>query len=978
MKPFVIAVVVSHDANEYLAATLKATGAQTRPADYLVVVDTSGENAGLADIAGSAKLLRLPAKTNLKTSIEMALADALTGVSTEQTNRWLWLLHDDSAPRPDALAKLLEAVELSPSVAVAGPKQVAWNDQRIITQQGLTLTPLGDLFSLVHKELDQGQHDQTDDVMAVGTAGALINVAVYQKLGGLDKSAPPFAADLDFSIRVRLAGHRVAVVPSAKIAHAGLSLAGKRQRRWLGTSPKAALRRAAIHLRLAYSPLPLALVFWLLLPLIGLGRAIWRIASKRPDRIWAEISASLWGFFTVAARLSSRARIAKNSQVSFANLKSLRASWQQVGNNRRAQFELEKSQAAIEAFDRGELEQLEQSSTRGFLASGGLWIMLGLTALSFSFWPGDIAVTGGGLLPLSNSWFELFSRAGASYQAIGLGYFAPSDPFVWVLTLLGSLTFWAPSLSIALLMLLAKALAFAGAWRVVALFTQSSLIRVLAALGFALWPSLTNAGLDGRLPALVSQLAMPWLVLAVARAAALGNRTLAKTANQTWVWVGLAGLLLAIIGSSAPSLLPILLLALGLIIVIRIRRFGYLIWIPLPVAALSTPTFVNYLAATSYLGLTAPLSQLADPGLAQATQKLPVWQLLLGGESYGLELPLVGQVSIWLTIPLLALALLSLITKRYKAAVLLWVFVILGLASAWIMQSLRFPALGIGGTFDSQIGSTDGQWVNGSTAAHLGLVGLAVVLLSAIALDQVSARVARAWLVSALIAFGLLPTAALVASAPAQFEYSDGRVVPSIVAAEAARGSQLKLLSLTPQKLGDDSMRLEAELVSGDGVHLEAVSVSYRFALTNLQAPSDSEDQVAQDKAKRFAETKQLVADLASANGSNLSEAINNTGIGYVLVPEGDTALVNELAIALDSVKELEAVGSTDFGQLWRVLEPNQELLVADKNPPSLWSITKVVQLSILLGFILLAIPSGGNRRATKDSSIFVEAGEDN
>jgi hypothetical protein len=253
-----------------------------------------------------------------------------------------------------------------------------------------------------------------------------------------------------------------------------------------------------------------------------------------------------------------------------------------------------------------------------------------------------------------------------------------------------------------------------------------------------------------------------------------------------------------------------------------------------------------------------------------------------------------------------------------------------------------------------------------------------VALLAAIALDQVSVKAARAWLVGLLIALGLLPTAALAATLSSPFEYSDGRVVPSIVAAEAALGSQLKLLAIVPEQLPDSSLRLQAELISGDGVHLEDVSVSYRFALSNLQNPADTSDELTLAKAERFAETKQLVADLASANGSDLNEALTRTGVGYVLVPDGDGGLVNELSIALDSVKELESVGSTDFGQLWRVLEPNQELLEADPNTPSLWSITKVVQLSILLSFILLAIPSGVNRRASKDSSIFVEAGEDN
>jgi hypothetical protein len=43
------------------------------------------------------------------------------------------------------------------------------------------------------------------------------------------------------------------------------------------------------------------------------------------------------------------------------------------------------------------------------------------------------------------------------------------------------------------------------------------------------------------------------------------------------------------------------------------------------------------------------------------------------------------------------------------------------------------------------------------------------------------------------------------------------------------------------------------------------------------------------------------------------------------------------------------------------------------------WSITKVVQLSVLLGFVLLAIPSTNQRRrVTGDSQIFIEAGEEN
>jgi hypothetical protein len=61
------------------------------------------------------------------------------------------------------------------------------------------------------------------------------------------------------------------------------------------------------------------------------------------------------------------------------------------------------------------------------------------------------------------------------------------------------------------------------------------------------------------------------------------------------------------------------------------------------------------------------------------------------------------------------------------------------------------------------------------------------------------------------------------------------------------------------------------------------------------------------------------------------------------------------------------------------VREPNQELLNADLKPSSPWSITKGVQLAILLGFVLLAIPTTNQRRRVSgDSEIFVEVGEEN
>ena len=950
MKPSVVAVVVVHDEPEYFSATIAALKKQVRPVDRIIVIDTSTNNdcSEIATSNGVTEIHKLPANYSLQQSITFATKHV-------QDANWVWLLHDDSAPQSNALEQMLKVTEQSPSVAIAAPKLLDWKNDKVVTQLGLTLTPFGDLFSVVTNELDQSQHDDIDDVMAVGTAAMLVRLDVLNQLDGFDPAAPALASDFDFSIRARMAGYRVVVVPTAKVAHAALSMSGHRGKGWLGAQPKAALRRASIHLRLAYSPLPVALLFWLLLPLIGVVRAVGRVAAKRPDRIWSELSSAAWGFFTVFARLSSRANIARTRVLGFSKLKGLRATWQQVRNANRAALEREQSQATLAAFERGEFEVEQTARAAGFVASGAMWVAVALTGLSYVFWPVNNAAVGGGLLPLSDSWFSLFARAGASFQPIGLGYFGPSDPFVWVLTILGSLTFWAPSLSLAILLLLAKAIAFAGAWRLVALISESTFVRITSALVVALWPALTLAQQEARMPAVIAQITLPWLVYTIARAAGIGR---VNFSTQTWSWVAAAGLLLFVVTASAPNTIPILVVALALVMLARIRKIGFLIWIPLPAAAAFGPTVLYYI-----FSIFEPLALFADPGLPLQSDQAPLWQLMLGGTAFGPQLPFIGSFSNWAVIPVIALALLALVTTKWASAFVIWIAALVSVASAWLVSGLSFAAVGVGSSARSA------DFVNGSPSALLGFFGLLMAVLVALTLSEINVANAKKVIGAFLVTITILPGLVLLVTSNPNLTYTDGRVVPSIIAAEAAQGSALKMLVVNPEVKPDGAILFGAEIVSGDGVQLEDVSLSYRFALNSIK----------QDRAAEYEAVSQLVADLASANGTDLQASIDKAGVGYVLVPDQTSAIASQLAISLDSVKELESVGSTDFGRLWRVKAPSQELLNADQQPANAWSITKAVQLTVFLGFILLAIPtSNQRRRVSGDSEIFVEAGEEN
>jgi hypothetical protein len=258
------------------------------------------------------------------------------------------------------------------------------------------------------------------------------------------------------------------------------------------------------------------------------------------------------------------------------------------------------------------------------------------------------------------------------------------------------------------------------------------------------------------------------------------------------------------------------------------------------------------------------------------------------------------------------------------------------------------------------VGQASLETVNGSPWALLIVAGLALICLASIAVDAIPAKNARRVIASITVVLAVLPGITLAAFQAPSIKYSDGRVVPSIVAAEAEQGSTLKLLVLTPSVDSAGGKRLVAEMVAGDGVHLDDISLAYRFSIASLAS-------------QKYSKIAQLVADLVSANGTPISDRLREQHIGYVLVPSGASAELSELGIALDSVSELETVGATDFGRLWRVRNPQQAALA---DPSSPWSITKAAQVIILVGFALMSLPSRSPRRRGVEE-IFIESGED-
>lgn len=239
-----IAILVTSGVSPYLNQALTALALQTRAPQLTLVVNVEATSASTEDLQAlvqasgltalsHTELINAPEAMNFGQAVARAVELIESGHYRSHVNTnaplWLWLLHDDSAPQVDCLENLQSATANARSVAMAGPKQVDWDNPGKLLEVGLRVTASARRANeIVPGEIDQGQYDDRVDVLAVGSAGVLVDYHPFIKLGGFSEHFGPFGDGLELSKVMRLAGYRVIVVPEAVIRHRQASYLGLR------------------------------------------------------------------------------------------------------------------------------------------------------------------------------------------------------------------------------------------------------------------------------------------------------------------------------------------------------------------------------------------------------------------------------------------------------------------------------------------------------------------------------------------------------------------------------------------------------------------------------------------------------------------------------------------------------------------------------------------------------------------------------
>lgn len=520
----VITVLVSHDGGRWLPDTLAALAAQVRPPDRVIAVDTGSLDSSpglLSEALGTSALVQAPRGTGLGDAIRLALQ--LEEPAPDERTDWVWILHDDCAPAPGALAALLDEASRHPTVSVLGPKAVDWDEPKTLREVGLSVDARGFARSgLEPAERDQGQRDGSRAVLAVGTAGMLVRRSTWEHLGGLAPELSLYGDDVDFGWRATAAGETVLVVPAAVVRHAAALDQGARAPSAAGPHPARVRRRHAHFVRLANCgrwELPGAV-------LAALALAVLRAAGLAAQRRWSAATDELAALLGLLARpgtlRSARRRRAVGARVPARALRPLF-----LTRRERVRLALaHRAERGRHPTSEGVLpplaerppapgERVPRAATPSGRSSRGALLALVAGLALVSLIVHRAALTGP---PSTPALFPALGGSSGLWAAyVGLWHFGPLGVGVtgiapaWqpLLAVLSSVLFGKPWLAVQLLLLAAMPLAGLGAALAARRLTTSLGLQVAAGGAYALQPAALAAVRGAHLGAVVALIGVP-------------------------------------------------------------------------------------------------------------------------------------------------------------------------------------------------------------------------------------------------------------------------------------------------------------------------------------------------------------------------------------------------------------------------------------------------------------------------------------
>ena len=704
--PAVVAVVVTTGPGPGLEATVASLQAQDY-AELSVLVVANGDSEHVA--ARVAAVAPTAFVSVLEENRGFAAACNEASLMVEGSAFFLFC-HDDVRFEPDALQQMVEAA-FRTNAGIVSPKYVRYEDPLVLLHVGQTCDRFGVVQERVELgEIDHGQQDLERDVFVAPGGVTLVRSDLFATLRGFDPLILALGEDLDLCWRAQIAGARIVVAPSAKVAHRESIARGERT-----ITAKGVRRSSRKDLQRRHQLLVVA-TGWgrrttvstlTMLAAMEAVEFVVALLGRDTDRAGAIAGSWRWLFHN-RSRIRERRRECQRTRVlSDADMKRLQIGgasrvkrfivtlWRDGLDRARGILPLEPEAEIDEGVDAGvgfatafaETEEFDEIPESGAMRlrrrpsrmlttfrSQGL--VLALVVVAWLIGSRNLVVMHlplvGRLAPL-DSWWTTWRHFFASWSSNGVGTTAPAMPGYGVLGFAGTFVLGRMGILPRLALIGAVPL---GAFGVARLLRGrvSNRARVVATVMYLAMPFGLDMISQGRIDVLVVVAGLPFVVrrlfelLAVpgfretpyGPSVAFGLRGWrASEAGQRMVAV----MLIALLSAMAPATIVVVVLIVGGVVLARVfepdqavsRPWRLLGLVLVSVAVLLLPMTIDVVLA----GRQAP----GVFGLARGPWSAPTfWQLLRAGDgSFGFS---------WLAWLAPAAALLGLVLCRAERRVI--------------------------------------------------------------------------------------------------------------------------------------------------------------------------------------------------------------------------------------------------------------------------------------------------------------------
>lgn len=134
---------------------------------------------------------------------------------------WILFLDNDTLVDQAFLGELVKVATVDPHVGGVSPKIYCAEHPNVLDNAGgIFYRILFHARGVGSLEKDNGQYDRASDIDWISGCAGLFRGEVFERVGFLDHDFNPFyGEDVDFCIRVRKAGYRLVLCPSAHVFH---------------------------------------------------------------------------------------------------------------------------------------------------------------------------------------------------------------------------------------------------------------------------------------------------------------------------------------------------------------------------------------------------------------------------------------------------------------------------------------------------------------------------------------------------------------------------------------------------------------------------------------------------------------------------------------------------------------------------------------------------------------------------------------